>query len=197
MAVELDPDWPITSAHGYEAGGCLAGTRYCRVTPEGEVTPCPYMETSVGGIRERDFSDLWRDAPLFQQLRQPSLEGRCGACEYAKLCGGCRARPLARFGNVMGEDFLCGYEPRGGAVIEPMPLHDGTLAWSPDAEAWLRRVPPFVRKMVRRRTEDHVRRQGGDRVTGEVMRALARKRFGGGDHPFAPSSPAERRERGS
>jgi hypothetical protein len=97
----------------------------------------------------------------------------------------------------MGEDFLCGYEPRGGAVIEPMPVDDGALAWSPDAEAWLRRVPPFVRKMVRRRTEDHVRNQGGCRVTGEVMRALARKRFGDGDPPFAPSFRTERRERGS
>ena len=25
---------------GYEARGCLAGTRYCRVTPEGEVVSC-------------------------------------------------------------------------------------------------------------------------------------------------------------
>ena len=43
MAWELDPDWPVTTAHGYEAGGCLAGTRYCRVTPDGGVTACPYM----------------------------------------------------------------------------------------------------------------------------------------------------------
>ena len=45
MALQLDPTWPVTAAHGYEAGGCMAATRYCRVTPEGEVkTPCPYME---------------------------------------------------------------------------------------------------------------------------------------------------------
>jgi len=33
LALQLDPKWPITMAHGYEAGGCIAGTRYARVTP--------------------------------------------------------------------------------------------------------------------------------------------------------------------
>ena len=26
---------------GLESGGCMAGVDYCRITPEGEVTPCP------------------------------------------------------------------------------------------------------------------------------------------------------------
>jgi MoaA/NifB/PqqE/SkfB family radical SAM enzyme len=30
--------------------GCLAGTHYCRITPEGEVTPCPYLPASVGNL---------------------------------------------------------------------------------------------------------------------------------------------------
>ena len=46
--MEADPPLPVTLAQGYEAGGCLAGTRYCRVTPEGELTACPYMEESAG-----------------------------------------------------------------------------------------------------------------------------------------------------
>ncbi|MCB1035934.1 MAG: heme biosynthesis protein, partial [Acidobacteria bacterium] len=29
---------------GLESGGCMAGTQYCRITPDGEVTPCPYMD---------------------------------------------------------------------------------------------------------------------------------------------------------
>ena len=68
MAIELDAGWPITLAHGYEAGGCLAGTRYARVTPSGEITPCPYMEISAGSIRERGFADIWQDAPVFERL---------------------------------------------------------------------------------------------------------------------------------
>jgi len=186
MAMELDPAWPVTAAHGYEAGGCLAGTRYCRVTPEGDVTACPYMEEPVGNLRHDQFVDLWQDAPQFKALRSPVLEGRCGACEYSKLCGGCRARPLARDGNLMGEDFLCAYVPRGGATIETLPISQNGLRWTPEAETVLDRIPAFVRQFVRRRAEDHVRAQGGVIVTADVMGEMARARFKGrGDMPGA------------
>lgn len=190
MALELDPSWPITLAHGYEAGGCLAGTRYCRVTPEGDVTPCPFIEPSVGSVRDRSFADIWRDSPIFDQLRQPKLKGRCGICEYRNMCGGCRARPLARSGDLMGEDFLCGYEPQGGAVIEPLPDMRSNVTWSADAERRLSRVPPFLRKMVRQRTEDYVARGGRSKVTEMDMRDLVRRRFGEAGPPRSAVAPA-------
>lgn len=184
MALELDPTWPITTAHGYEAGGCLAGTRYCRVKPNGDVTACPYMEPVAGSLRERGFASIWRSAPIFAQLRAPRLEGRCGACEYTKVCGGCRARPLARDGDLMGEDFLCSYEPGGSAVIEPLPDKPGVLAWSPDADERLKHVPPFVRRFVRKSVEEYVRGEGRGMVTAQDMAAAARRRFGDAGPPF-------------
>jgi radical SAM protein with 4Fe4S-binding SPASM domain len=193
LAFEHDPAWPITLAQGYEAGGCLAGTRYCRVTPEGEVTACPYMETPAGSVRRRRFADIWANAPQFQALRAPRLEGRCGACEYRKLCGGCRARPAARSGNIFGEDFLCDYAPRGGAVIEPLSRAAAGVAWTEEALARLQRVPPFLRRMVRRRAEEHVRTLGAGAVTTAHMQALARRRFGAAGPPRAghPEAPGE------
>ena len=192
MALELDPAWPVTAAHGYEAGGCLAGTRYCRVTPEGEVTACPYIEESVGNVRDNGIADLWSTAPQFDALRQPVLKGRCGACEYTKLCGGCRARPMARDGDLMGEDFLCAYEPEGGAVIEPLRFEAAGLTWTPEAEVWLARIPAFVRKFVRQRAEERVRRDGGDRVTSDTMERLASERFKGRELPFGRKSKRAR-----
>ncbi len=189
MALEMDPPLPLTLRDGYEAGGCLAGTRYCRVTPEGELTACPYMETSVGSLRADNFATLWQDAQLFQQLRAPELEGRCGACEYAKLCGGCRARPLARDGELMGEDFLCSYEPRGSALIEPLLAPAAALNWTPEAEVWLKRVPAFVRRYVKRRAEDHARELHADTVTAEHMQTLAKRRFGSGRPPAGITLP--------
>ncbi len=183
LAMEADPPLPVTLADGYEAGGCLAGTRYCRVTPSGEITPCPYMELAAGSLREQDFATIWREAPLFHRLRAPRLEGRCGACEYAKLCGGCRARPLARSGALMGEDFLCSYRPKGGATVEPLRDRGAALVWSPEAERRLARVPGFVRRFVRRRTEDHVRARGEEVVRAEHLDELARRRFGSGGPP--------------
>lgn len=178
LARELSPPLPITLADGYEAGGCLAGTRYCRVTPEGDLTPCPYMEASVGSVRDSDFAILWRDAPLFAALRSPMLGGRCGICEYAMLCGGCRARPLARDNDLMGEDFLCGYQPAGGPIIAPAIPRGAALTWSEEAEARLANVPAFIRRFVRQRAEAHVREHGGQVVTAAHLHALMQRRFG-------------------
>lgn len=178
VAIEMDPDWPITSAHGYDAGGCIAATRYARITPNGNVTPCPFMENSVGSVREKPFSEIWSDAPVLQELRAPKLEGRCGACEYQQLCGGCRARPLARDGNMMGEDYLCTYEPKGGAIISPIGPVGRAMKWDTDAEVHIARVPGFVRRMVRRRAEDYVRSEGRFVVTKADLSLLAKRRFG-------------------
>lgn len=189
IAMEIDPDWPITAAHGYDAGGCIAATRYARITPEGDVTPCPYMDTPVGSVRDTPFAEIWQDAPMLRAMRAPKLEGRCGVCEFQKLCGGCRARPLARDGNLMGEDYLCTYQPRGGAVIAPLgPLAD-TLDWTDEAEARIARVPGFVRRMVRHRAEAHVRGEGRSQVTGEDLAFLARRRFGDAGPPRPGSGP--------
>jgi AdoMet-dependent heme synthase len=177
LALELDPDWPVTLAHGYEAGGCLAGTRYCRITPEGEVTACPYIERQVGSVRNQDFADIWHTAPGLRAFRHPRLEGRCGVCEYAKVCGGCRARPLARDGNPMGEDFLCSYQPQGGAVIEPFSGAAVELAWTKEAEQRLARIPAFVRRFVRQGVETHARENGDQTVGIENFNATARRKF--------------------
>ncbi len=183
IAMEMDPDWAITAAHGYDAGGCIAATRYARITPTGEVTPCPYMENSAGSVKRQSFAEIWRDAPVLNALRAPKLEGRCGACEFKVLCGGCRARPLAMDGNMMGEDRLCTYQPRGGAVIAPVMPAGPAMRWSADAEAHIARVPGFVRRMVRRRAEDYVRQQGRGEVTRDDLTLLAKRRFGDAGPP--------------
>lgn len=179
LARSASPPLPITLADDYDPGGCLAGTRYCRITPEGELTPCPYMELSAGSVREIDFALLWAEAPLFERLRSPVLEGRCGACEYVNLCGGCRARPLARDGNLMGEDFLCAYQPAGGPRIELMQrAAESAISWSDDAQARLGYVPPFIRRFVKQRAEAYVRERGEHLVTKAHLHALLQQRFG-------------------
>ncbi len=179
MAMEMDPPLPVTQADGYDAGGCHAGIRYARITPEGGVTACPYMEESAGNVRESGFAQIWHDAPMFNALRNPELEGRCGECEYTRLCGGCRARPLARDGNLMGEDFLCAYQPGGGAIIAPMPQTNSNMPWSEEAEQRLMHVPAFVRRFVKRRAEDFAREKGEGEVLASHLDELARRRFGG------------------
>ena len=190
MALQADPPVAVTSLQSYDAGGCMAGKSYCRVTPEGELTACPYMEVSVGSLRETRLADLWREAPLFASLRAPKLEGRCGVCEYSEVCGGCRARPAARDGAVMGEDFLCSYQPGGGPSVSLEPADGPPVPWTADAEARLARVPAFVRRFVRARAEEHVRSRGDAEVTTAHLECLVKRRFG--DRvPFRPPSSGE------
>ncbi len=57
---------------------------------------------------------------MFDDLRDPKLGGRCGACEFAKVCGGCRCRAYATHGDYLAEDPACGYQPgaHGGELID-------------------------------------------------------------------------------
>ena len=44
-------------------------------------------------MRERPFAEIYRDAPLFRELRDPDLlKGKCGECDFRTVCGGSRAR---------------------------------------------------------------------------------------------------------
>lgn len=109
--------------------GCIAGISYCRIYPNGDVTPCPYLPARCGNLRESTFREIWNESPVFRALRDPSrLTGRCGRCEYQDVCGGCRARsyrpgagmtdlcggitrPDDPAGNLCGEDPWCRYMP--------------------------------------------------------------------------------------
>jgi len=193
IAYQRDPASTLTRAAGYEGGGCLAGIHYCRVTPEGAVTACPYIPTEEGNIRDTKFWDIWDQSLAFQSLRHPALQGKCGSCEFRKLCGGCRARPLALGESLMDTDPWCVHVPDGSPVIEPLIEQPAGISWSEEAEKRLARVPSFLRKMVRNRAENYALELGADEVTGEHLAALAAKRFGanGPPRPFTNEGAAE------
>jgi radical SAM protein with 4Fe4S-binding SPASM domain len=187
---ELNPSSPLL--RNYAHGSCPAGKYYCRITPTGDVTPCPYMPVSVGNLRDSGFDDLWRTAPAFEALREPKLGGRCGACEFSKVCGGCRCRAYATHGDFLAEDPACGYQPggHGGAVIElpatmtfGLPV-DYQLTWDPAARERLQAIPSFARGMVVKAVEAYARGQGATTVTPELL-ADVRAKWGGRFRPQA------------
>lgn len=179
VAYQHDPHSSVTRAEGYEGGGCLAGLHYCRITSEGGVTACPYIPDEEGSIRQQPFWQIWDQSPNFEQLRNPKLNGKCGQCEFQKLCVGCRARPLAMGGSIMDADPWCVHYPTGEPIIQPYVAPSNTnITWSAEAEKRLQRVPGFLRKMVRKRAETYVREQGATEITTEHMATLAANRFG-------------------
>jgi radical SAM protein with 4Fe4S-binding SPASM domain len=110
--------------------GCLAGLYYCRIYPNGDVTPCPYLPVKLGNVREKTFKEIWFNSPIFKSLRDPTtLKGKCGECEFGSLCGGCRARayglssdfidycgdlhePAELKNDYLTEDPWCVYQPK-------------------------------------------------------------------------------------
>ncbi|MEC4687046.1 MAG: radical SAM protein [Nitrospirota bacterium] len=180
LAYEKDPNSPITKARGYMGGGCLAGTNYARVTPNGELTPCPYMPLSAGNIREKSFVDLWENSDIFESFRYPHLKGKCGDCEYSEICGGCRARPYVDHGDWLDEDPWCLYTPKGGEKVRVAfnTPEDSDAVWDEAAQARLSRIPYFLRAMVKKGVERHARERDIPVITVELMEELRRKRFG-------------------
>lgn len=93
--------------------GCLGGITFCFISHMGEVYPCGYLEVLAGNVREQPFEQIWRESKLFGDLRDFSkLKGKCGICEYKKICGGCRARAYARTGDYLAEEPYCVYQPK-------------------------------------------------------------------------------------
>ena len=103
--------------HGGEdsiSRGCMAGIGFCFISHTGRVQGCGYLDLEAGNIRNQPFGDIWRDSPLFKQLRDLSaIKGKCGACEYKRICGGCRARALETTGDHLESEPYCIYQPRG------------------------------------------------------------------------------------
>jgi radical SAM protein with 4Fe4S-binding SPASM domain len=93
--------------------GCLAGSAICFVSHTGEVFPCGYLPVSAGNVRRQSMSEIWNDSAVFAKLRDvDQLEGKCGLCEFKKVCLGCRARAYYTSGNYMAEEPYCVYEPK-------------------------------------------------------------------------------------
>jgi heme b synthase len=92
--------------------GCLAGVGYCFISHTGKLQGCGYLDIEAGDVRKSTFSEVWRNSPLFCRLRDISnLEGKCGYCEYRRICGGCRARAYETTGNFLAEEPYCTYQP--------------------------------------------------------------------------------------
>jgi radical SAM protein len=94
--------------------GINDGSGFMFVSHTGEIYPSGFLPVSAGNVRKDDLAEVYRTSPLFKQLRDvDALGGKCGVCPFKRVCGGSRARAFAQTGDVMAEDPLCAYVPRG------------------------------------------------------------------------------------
>jgi heme b synthase len=110
-----------TETHGLDAmtKGCLGGQGFVFISHIGIMQICGFLDVPAGDLRQTEFAvqPLWENSPLFRAMRDPDgYRGRCGRCDYRKVCGGCRARAFATGGDYLAEEPYCAYEP---------PVHGG------------------------------------------------------------------------
>jgi radical SAM protein with 4Fe4S-binding SPASM domain len=92
--------------------GCLAGQAVCFVSHTGEVFPCGYFPVTSGNVKTTPLPDIWRNSAVFADLRDDGrLGGKCGCCEFKKVCMGCRARAYAATHDYLAEEPNCGHTP--------------------------------------------------------------------------------------
>ena len=112
----------VSSADGIGRApkGINDGKGFVFVSHRGEVYPSGFLPISGGNIRTQSLADIYRNSPLFRELRDESLlEGKCGRCEFKEICGGSRSRAYALTGNAFAEEPCCVYEPKRETAPAP------------------------------------------------------------------------------
>jgi radical SAM protein len=99
------------------ARGVNDGNGFVFISHIGDVYPSGFLPVSAGNVRTTPLAELYRNSPLFQELRNPAmLKGKCGVCEFRGVCGGSRARAYGVTGDYLASDPLCAYIPRAFAT---------------------------------------------------------------------------------
>jgi len=99
-----------TSVHrGY---GIRDGNGIVFVSHIGEVYPSGFLPIVAGNVRMEPLWKIYRDSKVFAAVRDVNnFEGKCGYCEFRKICGGSRARAYVHTGNPTASDPFCPYQP--------------------------------------------------------------------------------------
>lgn len=83
---------------------CGMARSFLVVSPEGELLPCPLLQTSAGNVRRERLDVLWREAPLMRRLRARTFGAleACGTCPRSGYCDRCSAIALLEDGDLDG-----------------------------------------------------------------------------------------------
>jgi radical SAM protein len=88
--------------------GVNDGNGFLFISHIGEIQPSGFLPITAGMVRENDVLDVYRNAQLFKDLRNPNkYKGVCGTCEYREVCGGQRGRAYGLTGDYLESDPAC------------------------------------------------------------------------------------------
>jgi len=109
---------PLQSAARRGPLGIGDGKGIMFVSHIGEIYPAGFLPLCCGRFPADNVVQVYQHHPTFLALRDPErLKGRCGRCEYRRLCGGSRARAYALTGDYLQADPDCSYEPQAKTIL--------------------------------------------------------------------------------
>ncbi|MFC1541939.1 radical SAM protein [Candidatus Latescibacterota bacterium] len=111
----------LPSGHGSKhrngrTKGCLGGQGFVFLSHTGKVQICGFLEIEAGDLRtvNYDLESIWNHSEFLRQIRDlDNYHGKCGICEFRRVCGGCRARAFHENDDYLGEEPNCIYIPEG------------------------------------------------------------------------------------
>ena len=160
LCIECDEAMKLTETRGPEDGsmtvifGCPGcGKNIAMLTNAMETQMVHSLGVKVGG----------RTAPA-----QPmeTLRSSLANSNQNIVANDVDATPAKPAANETESESKC---PFTGMVTEAMEKEESTLTWTAEAEERLKRIPFFVRSMVRKSIEKHAREQGIAEIDAAVM----------------------------
>lgn len=101
-----------SASRGFLPAGVNDGKGVMFISHTGEIYPTGFLAIHCGKFPVQSVVDVYQNSPTFKMLRDSEqLQGKCGVCEFRKICGGSRARAFAVTGNPMAEEPDCNYLP--------------------------------------------------------------------------------------
>jgi len=86
---------------------CPVGKGHMNINSEGGIMPCQFAQDwTVGNIREMTLTEATQE---LYKLDAQEAKGICApeACEYSRICRGCRTKAWQATGDAMFEDNTC------------------------------------------------------------------------------------------
>ncbi|WP_232796612.1 TIGR04053 family radical SAM/SPASM domain-containing protein [Kyrpidia spormannii] len=102
----------VFGGSGRAPRGVNDGNGFVFVSHIGEVYPSGFLPIRVGDVHQTSLREIYRDSSVLRALRDPDgYEGKCGVCEFRRVCGGSRARAYALTGDYLESDPSCPWVP--------------------------------------------------------------------------------------
>ncbi len=112
-AFSLDGPTGRIDGLGRAPKGVNDGNGFVFISHIGDVYPSGLLPIKTGNIRTTALAEIYRNSPVFQNLRNPDkYKGKCGVCEFRYVCGGSRSRAYAMTGDYMESEPFCVYIPK-------------------------------------------------------------------------------------